>query len=413
MTISLIQHTQGVYGYQYHSTDYCGNLLFFTLSKKAANQRCPDCDSHNVTATHVGERIVKGLPTGTKQTRLKVKMHRIRCHDCSSYKMEKIDFIPSTFSRVSKCLIRLVIDLRQHMCIKSIARFYDLDWGTVKDIEKRYLKKRFAKIFLRNVSRIGIDEVFMGESIGIKGYLTIVRDLESGAVLFVGKGKKGECLDEFLVKLRRSGSTITTVAVDLAPSFTSWITKNLPSAIIVYDHFHVIKLMNDKLNAIRVKTLKQLEDHEKEELTGMRYNYLMNQEKLTEKASSELELCNSMFSDLGTAHWLKESLRNIYSMSTCSEFAKIAFRRWCELANETGISQLKTMAKTITKHLNGIVAYWDTGLTSASMEGFNNKIGWLTRQAYGYKDEEYLILKIFSLPNVKKNELSPIFYSNS
>ena len=35
------------------------------------------------------------------------------------------------------------------------------------------------------------------------------------------------------------------------------------------------------------------------------------------------------------------------------------------------------------------------------MEGFNNKIGWLTRQAYGYRDEEYLILKIFDLPNIK------------
>ena len=79
---------------------------------------------------------------------------------------------------------------------------------------------------------------------------------------------------------------------------------------------------------------------------------------------------------------------------------------WCEKAEHSGIKEMLTMAKTIRKHGPGILAFWKTGITSASMEGFNNKIGWLNRQAYGYRDEEYLILKIFDLPNLKvTNEL--------
>ncbi len=99
---------------------------------------------------------------------------------------------------------------------------------------------------------------------------------------------------------------------------------------------------------------------------------------------------------------MKECLRSIYSIAPDAYMAKIAFEYWCKLANETGISCLKTMAKTITNHLDGILAYWtESKLTSAGMEGFNNKVRWLIRQAYGYRDNEYFRLKIFDLPEVK------------
>ena len=82
--------------------------------------------------------------------------------------------------------------------------------------------------------------------------------------------------------------------------------------------------------------------------------------------------------------------------------AEAAFRNWCAIAVKTGIKELKDMAGTIERHLEGIVAYWQTnGLSNASMEGFNNKIRWLMRQAYGYRDEEYFHLKIFDLPKIK------------
>ena len=74
---------------------------------------------------------------------------------------------------------------------------------------------------------------------------------------------------------------------------------------------------------------------------------------------------------------------------------------WAEKAEASGIHCLKQMAKTIRKRLDGLLAYWKHAkLTSASQEGFNNKIGWLTRQAYGYRDEKYLHLKIYDLPNL-------------
>lgn len=82
-------------------------------------------------------------------------------------------------------------------------------------------------------------------------YLTVVLDLQSGAVVFVGDGKGAESLLPFWRRLRRSGAQIKAVAVDLFPAYTSAITTHLPQAAIVYDRFHVIKLFNDTLSNLR------------------------------------------------------------------------------------------------------------------------------------------------------------------
>jgi len=67
----------------------------------------------------------------------------------------------------------------------------------------------------------------------------------------------------------------------------------------------------------------------------------------------------------------------------------------------TEVPELHKMAKTIEQHMDGILAFWKNNrLTNAKTEGFNNKIRWLIRQAYGFRDREYFYLKIFDLPKL-------------
>ena len=266
------------------------------------------------------------------------------------------------------------------MSITAVANYFGLNWHTVKNVEKKYLRKKYDKISLRGVTAIGIDEVHMGEKIGNKGYLTIVRDLHSGASLFVGQGKSGDTLNKFAAHLKRSKVQIQFVAVDLAPSFTSWVQKYIPKATIVYDHFHVIKLMNGQLCNIRRRIMRELEDKEKVDLKGKRWHFNRNQENLNEQTRKELANYCHLYQELGTAHELKEALRRIYKIRNLV-FVENTLVYWCEKAEACQIKELFSMAKTLRKHAAGIVAFWKTGITSASMEGFNNKIGWLTRQA--------------------------------
>lgn len=329
---------------------------------------------------------------------MRVAVRRIRCRTCGTSTQEPISFRPDPYVRYTKWAARYVLGLRKAMSISDVARFTGLHWETVKDIEKAWLEKKYRKVRLGKVEYLGMDEVYLGKALG---FITVVRDLDSGAVLFVGKGKGGEALEPFRKRLKRRGKQVKAVAIDMANSYSAWVTEVLPNADIVYDHFHVIKLMNERMNALRRSTMNKLEDEQKKELKGKRFLLLRNEENLSDEALDELKKLRFEFEDLGTASLMKEYLRNIYKLADGCELARTAFLLWCEKAEVSGIHCLKQMAKTIRKRIEGLLAYWKHAkLTSASQEGFNNKIGWLTRQAYGYRDANYLYLKIHDLPNL-------------
>jgi len=142
------------------------------------------------------------------------------------------------------------------MSISAISNYFNVDWRTVKNIEKKSLAKKYASVSLAGVRVIGVDEIYVGK----KKYKTVVRDLESGRVLHVGNGKGGAALEEFGRRLARSKAEVETIAMDMSSGYSSWFRGKLPEATIVFDHFHVVKLMNDKLDAIRRRVAGNLED---------------------------------------------------------------------------------------------------------------------------------------------------------
>jgi len=395
MSTSHIYHTQGIRNYHRVKEEYVKDAVLIHIEHHSNKYSCRQCHSKNVSIIKDGERKIQGLKSGLKQVYFIVPMHRIKCHDCNSYNLERLDFISRPKVHYTRAMERTVIELRKEMTISALAKYFNLNWHTVKEIEKRHLEKKYKHIRLKEVEYIGIDEVYVGKS----NFLTIVRDMKSGSVLFVGEGKGGDALSGFVTKLKHSKCNIIAVAVDLAPSYSSWVKKNLPNADIVYDHFHLIKLMNEKINVIRRKTMNSLDEELKKELKGTRWILVRNIECLNKKEKGILDNLRDMFEDLGTASFLKEALRRIYAIAQYAEEAETGLNYWCKLAIESEIKQMETMAKTIQRNMEGIKGYWTHfKLTSASMEGFNNKIGWLNRQAYGYRDKEYFRLKIFDLP---------------
>lgn len=329
---------------------------------------------------------------------MRVALRRIVCRGCGASVQEPIAFCSGPYVRFTTWAARFVIALRAEMSIKGVAKFTGLNWETVKNIEKAWLRKKYRHIPLGEVTYLGIDEIHLGTRLG---FITVVRDMESGAVLFIGKGKGGEALEPFRKRIARRARHIKAVAMDMSNAYSAWVQKVLPEADIVYDHFHMIKQMNDRMDTLRRSTMNKLEEEQKKELKGKRFLLLRNQESLSAEAADELKKLRFEFKDLGTVSLMKECLRNVYKLAPTYELARIAFLLWCDKASASGIWCLKQMAKTIRSRLEGILAYWTHDkLTNASQEGFNNKIGWLIRQAYGYRDEEYLFLKIYDLPNL-------------
>ena len=102
---------------------------------------------------------------------------------------------------------------------------------------------------------------------------------------------------------------------------------------------------------------------------------------------------------------MKEALRSIYRVVMTEDEAETALQDWCAKAMRIQSKPLQSMVKTIQSHWDGILGFWKyDGLTSAGMEGFNNKVRTMIRMAYGYRDEEYMVLKIYDLPNKRTND---------
>lgn len=397
MHTSDIYHTQGIKGFQVKSTKF-SSVVTVQLNRNFKNpHECSVCQNTDVRVREVGLRKITGLPCGSKKVCFEVSVLRLDCNNCGSHCRETIPFV-AKWTRHTKAVERSVIDLRREMSIKATAEFFGLDWRTVKDIEKRHLKTKFRRIRLRDVQIIGIDEIYIGK----EKYKTIVRDLISGAVLFVGRGKGGEALTKFERRLRASKCKIQVVAMDMSSGYSAWVKRTIRKAEIVFDHFHVIQLMNKKLDALRRTTMNKLDEETRSQLKRKRKLFLSNEENLSETDHLQLKEIKETFDELATTHAMKEKLRSIYRTAKWREDARMLFEDWIKTAENSGIAVLKTMAKTIRRRLEGILAYWKFNeLTNAGMEGFNNKIRWLIRQAYGFHDQEYFNLKIYDLPTCK------------
>ena len=120
------------------------------------------------------------------------------------------------------------------------------------------------------------------------------------------------------------------------------------------------------------------------------------------QTTKRLKKIKATFQELADLHMMKEYLRSIYRVATSASSAEIALQFWIKIAKQIKSKELQKMVGTLENHWNGILGFWRFGgATNAAMEGFNNKVRTLLRQAYGYRDHEYMQLKIFDLPNNK------------
>ena len=164
------------------------------------------------------------------------------------------------------------------MTIQAVARYHGVSWDLVKEIQKRSLHKLYRLPKLSKVKRIAIDEIYQGKKLG---YLTIVMDLQRGAVIFVGNGKGADALIPFWKRLKKSGALIEAVAADMGPAYISAVQTNLPDATLVFDHFHIIKLFNEKLTKLRRDLQREAENGlGKPVLKGIRWLLLKNPNNL-------------------------------------------------------------------------------------------------------------------------------------
>jgi len=320
---------------------------------------------------------------------------RVGCQDCGVVRQVAVGFADERRS-YTKAFERYVLELSRHMSIQDVARHLQVSWDVVKDIQKRSLSRRFKSIPLKHLRQIAIDEIAIGRG---HRYLTVVLDLVNGAVVFVGDGKGGEALHPFWKRLKCARATIEAVAMDMSPAYISAVLTNLPNTTLVFDHFHIIKLFNDKLSDLRRDLYREAtEQLHKQVLKGTRWLLLKNPENLdaTRNESKRLHDALMLNQPLATAYYMKEDLRQVWEQHD-KQTAQRILDEWIRRAEGSGIRMLKKFAHTLAAHRNQILNFYDYRISTGPLEGTNTKIRVLQRQAYGFRDAEFFKLKIYAL----------------
>jgi transposase len=348
-----------------------------------------------VTLRGQKERRFRGLPIGGKKVTIVLPIPRVECHSCQAVRQVRLDFADPRLS-YTKSFAHYALELSRWMTIKDVARHLGISWDVIKDIQKQDLQRRFAKPKLKHLKQIAIDEICVGKG---HRYITLVLDLESGAVVHVGDGKGGDALLPFWRRLRASGAKVQAVATDMSPAYIEAVSTHLPKATLVFDRFHVMKLYNDKLSDLRRELYRGTADIlQKQVLKGTRWLLLKRPENLDPKhnESARLQEALELNQPLATAYYLKEQLGEVWEQEDEGE-ARISLLDWIAQAECSGIRMLINFARTLRAHAWGILAYYDHPISTGPLEGTNNKIKTMKRQAYGFRDPEFLKLKIYAI----------------
>jgi len=370
---------------------YVDHIIFHARLHSNA-VRCPCCQASKVRIKETKNRTFRMLNLGQKRTQLKIDIFKIWCQKCDA----KVWIRPSfTLGKLpmTKSFIYYIIQLTMMTTLLSVALFLGLQWKTVKNIDKEHLSKRSKQFSFKKLRYISIDEIAIKK--GHK-YMTIFTDISTGQIIHAVEGRKEEVLRPFLKLLAKKAKRLRAIGIDMSAAYASSVRMHLPNVAIVFDRFHVTKLLNSTIDKIRRAEYAKCQDKGLNVLKGQRFLLLRNFVDLDDSQKSSLKHLLEVNQALSIAHTMKEQFR-LFWVCDSKHSATRFLCWWIVQAMESGVGLLAQTARTLLHYSEGLLSYFEHRIDNGKAEGINNKIKVLKRQAYGFHDQEYFKLRLYNL----------------
>jgi transposase len=237
-------------------------------------------------------------------------------------------------------------------------------------------------------------------------YITVFADLDQKRVIFAVPGKDKSTWNAFGEELSSKNGhphAILFAAIDMSKSYQSGVRNNCRNAQIVFDKFHVMKIVNERVDAVRKGEFVRGTTDAKKQLKGTIWLWRKNPSNLNEKEQAHLGRIDQEYLWTAKAYQMRLSLQNIYNNIPYRSWAERRLKSWCnwvtKVASKAPNLLMKPMVKvveTIQNHWDGILAYWSSGkMTTAFMEGLNSVFSAVKRRARGYRNPQNLITMLY------------------
>lgn len=414
-----------------NKTAYCFNGYIELLTSELL---CPCCGGK--MHVHGSDNVlIKHVPIGGFNSIINVQISRYKCCKCGHTEMQKIPFKEEKHF-ITKVVKTYIEDLlaTSNFTNKEIAYLTGVNRNVVKEIDKTRLIKKYTidgkgeELIKpeKYATHLGIDEFKLHN--GYK-YATHIINYDTGHILWIAEGKKKQVVYDFINHVGLDWmSHVKAIACDMNSDFEEAFKEKCPHIKIVYDYFHIVKNFNEKvINKIRIDEQNKLINEGKEEeakrlkhsklILASREETLIKRDKKAEDGkiiSKGSPLFNKneikrkggklrKFYDIVNNNEMfllieiiKEILNEAYKCDDEKEMAKLIFDIM-ELCDESKNKHLLWFKKLLYNHFDGIISHATIKISSGPIEGINNKIKTLRRQAYGYPDDTYFFLKLLDM----------------
>ena len=339
---------------------------------------------------------MRDLPCGDLRIYLELDVRRVACRHCGGVKREALDWLAAN-PRYTKRFALYVGKQCRSASVKEVALDLRLDWHTVKEMDKVYMREQLARAGEPRPGIIGIDELAIRKG---HVYRIVVSDLErEQPIWFGGVDRSEESLAMFYDFLGEARSQRIRLAVmDMWRAFRKATTVHAPHAAILYDKFHILRHLNEAIDKVRKAEYKRLTNRpDRKFIKGQKYVLLSHRENLSPEKRRQLQTLLAANKRLNTAYVLKEQFGQLWSYRR-EPWARRFFEQWRAALRWQRLKPFEQFAALIDRHWEGIAMYCrpENKVSLGFVEGLNNKIRVIQRRCYGLRDEDYLHLKILT-----------------
>lgn len=359
-----------------------------------ARWTCPECAQAAPGHDHADERVWRHLDTCQYQTFLHARVPRV---DCQTHGVRQVR-VPwaEPRSRFTLLLERLVIDLLlQCSTVTGACRIARISWDEAWGVMRRAVARGQARKVATEKRYIGVDEKAFRKG---HQYHTIVCDLEAATVDFVTPDRRTESLATYYDTLTEAQrAALQAVAMDMWPAYIRATAEGLPEGDqkIVFDRFHIMREMTRAVDTVRKQEHRAfLKAGEVSPLTRTKYLWLRSEEHQTTEQAEALALLHTHGLHVSRAWAIKESLRALWTYRQRAAVARF-FDRWYAWAIRSRLEPVKRVARTIKRHLDGVLRYVQHPITNGVAEGLNSKIMSVKRKAGGFRNPDHFTIAIY------------------
>lgn len=366
-----------------------GSLITYMRPDCRYKPVCSHCGGSDTTICSHHCRRIRDLDIAGIRSKIEITYRKIYCQDCDCVVVEDLGIVVP-WSRVTRRFAWYIYELCKMMTVSDVARHLSLDWKTVKNIDKAFLERDYGETDYADLRLLAMDEIAIRKG---HNYMTVVLDYDSGRVVWMGLGRRCSTLSRFFGGMTASQrESIEAVVMDMWDPYIKAVRENLPNASIVFDLFHVIHAYGLVIDRIRSSETRKASEEDCRVYKGTRYLLLRN-EITDEDSRRHLDRLLELNSVISTAYILKDKLKQIWDHED-RDHAQKALEKWCDLARSSDNKLLSNFAKRLERHSYGILNHCDYKLHTSRIEGVNNKIKVIKRDAYGYHDQRYFSLKV-------------------